>query len=84
MKRRDFIKNTALTATASVAVPYILPSGRLFAATGSRVVDHVVFVLFAGGIRNQESVEQRFISTQAGYSTTGNVMNNMLIRRSPF
>ena len=52
MKRRDFIKKTALTAATAIAAPYILPTGRLFAATGARVVNHVVYVLFAGGIRN--------------------------------
>jgi hypothetical protein len=58
MKRRNFIK-TSLAATAGViAAPYILPSGRLFAASGMRRVNHVVFCLFAGGIRNFESVQK--------------------------
>ncbi len=43
------------TAGAFVA-PYILPSGRLFAASGIRRVNHVVFCLYAGGVRNLESV----------------------------
>ena len=47
MKRRNFLKNTALGA-AAITAPFILPSGRLFAATGSRMADHVVFVAFAG------------------------------------
>ena len=68
MKRRGFIKKaTAATAGAFVA-PYILPSGRLFAATGTRVVDHVVFCLFAGGVRNLESV----------HKADGNLMPNTL------
>jgi len=58
MKRRKFIRNAALATATTVAVPYILPSGRLFAATGARKVDHVVFCLFAGGIRNIETVKQ--------------------------
>ncbi|MFM2306650.1 MAG: hypothetical protein RLZZ367_1319, partial [Bacteroidota bacterium] len=46
MKRKEFIRNAALTAAGSMVVPYILPSGRLFAATGSRRANHVVFCLF--------------------------------------
>ncbi|MCS6935792.1 MAG: hypothetical protein NZM35_11700 [Chitinophagales bacterium] len=58
MKRRTFIRNTALTLAGTVAAPYILPGGRLFAATGARKVNHVVFCLFAGGVRNLESMEK--------------------------
>lgn len=58
MKRRSFLKNAGLTAAASIAAPYILPSGRLFAKTMNRKVNHVVFVLFAGGIRNIEAIAQ--------------------------
>lgn len=82
MKRRDFIKKTALTAATAIAAPYILPTGRLFAATGSRVVNHVVYVLFAGGIRNQESVEQQYLFNQ-GILTGGNLMENLLSGAAP-
>ena len=58
MQRRDFIKKLGLAAAGVIAAPYILPSGRLFAATGSRVVNHVVVCLFAGGVRNLESVQK--------------------------
>jgi hypothetical protein len=58
MKRRDFIKKTGLASASLFSAPYILPSGRLFAATGLRKVNHVVFCLFAGGIRNYESVQK--------------------------
>jgi hypothetical protein len=57
MDRKAFIRNTALAAAGSMVVPYILPSGRLFAATGARKVNHVVFCLFAGGVRNLESMQ---------------------------
>ena len=83
MKRRNFIKKAGLTAATTIAAPYILPTGRLFAATGARLVNHVVFVLFGGGIRNQESVEQQYTSMQDVSSTTGNVMNNMLVGNAP-
>ncbi|MES2619831.1 MAG: hypothetical protein V4615_03190 [Bacteroidota bacterium] len=69
MKRKAFIKNAALTAAGGMMMPYILPTGRLFAATGSRKVDHVVFCLFAGGVRNLESMQM----------AEGNVMPNTLI-----
>ncbi len=82
MKRRKFIKNTVLTAASSIATPYILPAGRLFAPTGTRIANHVVFVLFAGGIRNQESVDQQYIANQ-GMNTEGNLMNNMLEGAAP-
>lgn len=41
------------------ASPFILPSGRLFAPTGERKVKHVVLCLFAGGIRNLESIQKK-------------------------
>ncbi len=83
MKRRKFLQKASLTAATTIAAPYILPTGRLFARTGTRVVNHVVLVLFAGGIRNQESVQQLYVNTQNGFSTTGNVMRNMLTGNAP-
>lgn len=69
MKRKQFIKNAALTAAGSMVVPYILPSGRLFAASGTRKANHVVFCLFAGGVRNIESMQM----------ADGNLMTNTLV-----
>ena len=69
MKRRGFIKKAAAASAGAFVVPYILPSGRLFAATGTRVVDHVVFCLFAGGVRNLEAV----------HKADGNLMPNTLL-----
>lgn len=68
MNRRDFIKKTAAGSVGLAVAPYILPSGRLFAATGARKVNHVVFCLFAGGVRNWESVQK----------AEGNLMPNIL------
>jgi len=82
MKRRSFLKKTSLATAGMMTVPYILPSGRLFAATGSRLANHVVFVLFAGGIRNQESIQQRYLADQ-GLPTQGNVMENILTGQRP-
>lgn len=73
MKRRDFIRKAGLTASAAFAAPYILPSGRLFAASGTRKADHVVICLFAGGVRSWES--HKFANGQYGnrmpYTFTG-------------
>ncbi|MFN4233764.1 MAG: twin-arginine translocation signal domain-containing protein [Bacteroidia bacterium] len=68
MNRRKFIKNTGVAAAAAVTIPYILPSGRLFAATGNRKVNHVVLCLFAGGVRNLESMQK----------AEGNLLRNIL------
>jgi hypothetical protein len=57
--RRSFLKKAAAATTGALVAPYILPSGRLFAASGTRVANHVVFCLFAGGIRNIESVQKQ-------------------------
>ncbi len=68
MRRREFIKKAGFATAGAFTIPYILPSGRLFAASGIRRVDHVVFCLFAGGVRNTESVQKG----------EGNLMPNIL------
>ena len=68
MNRRSFVKSIGMAAAGAFAAPYILPSGRLFAATGSRVANHVVVCLFAGGVRNFESIDK----------AEGNLMPNIL------
>ncbi len=82
MNRRNFIRNTALTAAGMISAPYILPAGTLFRSSGTRLVNHVVLVEFGGGIRNQESVEQQYLINQAA-GPTGNIMRNMLTGASP-
>jgi hypothetical protein len=84
MKRREFIKKTALTTAGALAAPYILPSGRLFAPTGSRSSQHVIFVMFAGGVRHQESAGMRYLEdSQIGDPYPGNIMYNMLTGDAP-
>jgi hypothetical protein len=68
MKRRSFIRKAGIATAGAWLAPYILPSGRLFAASGARKVNHVVFCLFAGGVRNFESVQK----------ADGNLMRNIL------
>ncbi len=68
INRRDFIRKSAVATLGAFAAPYLLPGGRIFASSGLRKVNHVVFLLFAGGVRNLESVE----------FNDGNLMPNML------
>jgi len=67
MQRRNFVKKLGMAAVGSMVLPYILPSGRLFAATGNRIANHVVFCLLAGGVRNIEAIQK----------SEGNLMPNM-------
>lgn len=84
MKRREFIKKTGLTAAGAIIAPYILPSGRLFAPTGSQMAQHVVVVAFAGGLRQQESVLQQYLDgSQEDDPYPGNIMYNMLTGDAP-
>ncbi len=80
MKRSTFIKRTSAAAAAAFVAPYILPSGRLFASSGrgNQLAGHVVFVLFAGGVRQQESVLQRYLDDSQGQPYAGNILYNML------
>lgn len=90
MKRREFIKKATLTTAGAFVAPYILPSGRLFAPSGTQIAPHVVLVMYAGGIRNQETVDQLYLQ-QSQYTwnpdpsinVTGNIMPNMLAGAAP-
>ena len=73
MKRRSFVKSLGLATAGSMILPYILPSGRLFAATGTRIANHVVFCLFAGGVRNIEATQK----------AEGNLMPNIFPGTEP-
>jgi hypothetical protein len=68
MNRREFFIKTSVAAAGGVALPYILPSGRLFARTNSQKAEYVVLVMFAGGVRQQESVLQRYLEDSQGVS----------------
>lgn len=75
MKRRKFIKNAAVS---SIGMPYILPSGIMSTTTTTPMAEHVVFVLFAGGIRQQESVLQQYLAGSQNEDIPGNILYNML------
>jgi hypothetical protein len=78
MNRRDFFKKAGLATAGTVAAPYILPTGRLFARTNTPKAEYVVMVMFAGGVRQQESVLQRYLEdSQEVTGAAGNIMPNL-------
>jgi len=83
VKRRQFIKKAALTSAGAIGVPYLLPTGTLFASSPPPMANHVVFVLFAGGVRQQESMLQYYLSESQGVNSEGNIMYNMLAGAPP-
>ena len=83
MKRRKFIKKTSRAAFSAAAFPYILPSGILGKKTAPMMSDHVVFVLFAGGVRQQESVLQRYLAGSQNEDVEGNILYNMFSGSAP-
>jgi hypothetical protein len=64
MERRKFISNIIKTA----ALPLILPACNMFSQSSNSSIKHVVYCIFAGGVRNFESFEKR----------EGNLMPNLL------
>lgn len=83
MDRKDFLRKTATLAAGSIVAPYILPSGRLFAQTNNPLAEHVVYVLFAGGVRQQDSILQRYLSDSQGIDIGGNIMYNIFEGAAP-
>ncbi|MEZ4688368.1 MAG: hypothetical protein R3B47_20600 [Bacteroidia bacterium] len=83
MKRRSFVKKAAALTGAAIGVPYILPSGRLFAKTNDVLADHVVMILFAGGVRHQEAVGQQYLDGSQNERVAGNILYNLLSGDAP-
>lgn len=84
MNRKKFIQKSSLALGGSIVAPYLLPSGRLFAKTGSVKADHVVLVMFAGGVRQQESVLGRYLEDSQGVlGAAGNIMPNLFEGNAP-
>ena len=80
MNRRDFIKKAGLTTGLSLTAPYFMRNG-LLARGLSSSAEHVVLVMFAGGVRQQESVLQRYLTDSQGLVGSvyeGNIMYNLL------
>ena len=83
MKRRKFIKNSTAAALSTSMFPYILPSGIINARTSPWMSEHVVFVLFAGGVRQQESVLQLYLAGSQNENVEGNILYNLLDGEPP-
>lgn len=80
MDRRKFLNRAGLVAGGTILAPYILPSGRLFAQSGNQLAKHVLFVMFGGGVRQQESILQKYLldaQPTADGTNPGNIMFNM-------
>ncbi len=83
MKRREFVKKAAAVTAGSIVLPYILPSGRLFATDNPPLAEHVVYVLFGGGLRIQDSMLQRYLADSQNFNSEGNILTNMLEGAAP-
>jgi len=83
MKRREFVKSSTLATAGSIAMPHVLPSGLLTHFTAPPLADYVVFVLFAGGVRQQESVLKRYLAEGQNEDVEGNILYNMLTGAPP-
>jgi hypothetical protein len=78
MKRKDFIRNAAFLGAGLPLGAYVMGNDHLFTRRGAEKAKHVVFVLFAGGVRQQESVLQQYLSGSQKEQIEGNLMCNML------
>ncbi|MBK9283937.1 MAG: hypothetical protein IPM51_06400 [Sphingobacteriaceae bacterium] len=91
MKRREFIKKVGLTTAGTLVSPYILPTGTLFPRTNVQRAQHVVLVMFAGGVRHQESALQGYLQLGQGLKipslnnpdNAGNIMPNIFNGSAP-
>lgn len=83
MKRREFVKKAATLTAGSMVLPYLLPSGSLFAKTNAPLAEHVVFVIFGGGLRQQDSILQRYLADSQDFNSEGNILYNMLEGTAP-
>lgn len=83
MDRRKFVKKTIGATAGVIAAPYILPSGSLFAQTPTVMADHVVFVMMAGGVRQQESILKRYLADAQELPIEGNIMPNIFDGSAP-
>ncbi|MBK7426661.1 MAG: hypothetical protein IPI60_06360 [Saprospiraceae bacterium] len=83
MNRRKFIRQAGTVIGGTLASPYIMPSGLMSMSTTAPMAEHVVFVLFAGGVRQQESVLQQYLAGSQNENVEGNIMYNMLSGAPP-
>jgi len=72
MKRREFVKKAGIAGVGATFAPSILSKENLLAATKNKKVEHVVFCLLGGGLRNLETVHQ----------INGNLMPSVLLENN--
>ncbi|MCC7224470.1 MAG: hypothetical protein IT273_12145 [Chitinophagales bacterium] len=89
ISRRAWLKRCGILAAAT-AFPYLLPSGRLFAQTGSQLAAHVVVVILGKGIRWQEAVGKGYLRLSQYAANpvpendiSGNIMPNLWAGDAP-
>lgn len=82
MKRKEFIKATGLATAATIGGPLLFPAAsRLFGTPSRAAAEYVVLVMFAGGVRQQESVLKRYLTDSQGLTGSGyegNILYNLL------
>lgn len=91
MKRKEFIKKVGLATAGLVTFPTILPSSRIFTNTRPAMANHVVLIMFAGGVRHQEAALQGYLQFGQGLKiptlnspdNAGNIMPNIFIGPPP-
>lgn len=83
MKRKEFIKHTALLGAGLPLSYYFLNGQGVFQRRGEEKAPFVVYVLFAGGVRQQEAVEQRYLAGSQQVNIEGNIMYNLLEGNAP-
>ena len=83
MNRKEFIKKSAILGAGIPFAPYIFKSGAASYKTDLEKAPYVIFILFAGGVRQQESVEKRYLEGSQGLNIEGNIMFNLLEGQAP-
>lgn len=62
---------------------YMLNAQNVFERRNDEKAPYVVFVLFAGGVRQQEATEKLYLAGSQSEPIEGNIMNNLLEGQSP-
>lgn len=83
MKRKEFIKKTAVLGAGLPLGAYVMGKNSLFERRSDEKAPYVVFVLFAGGVRQQEAISQQYLAGSQGEQIEGNLMFNMLEGAAP-
>lgn len=83
MNRKEFLKRSAILGAGLPLSAYMLKANGMFERRGVEKAPYVVYVLFAGGVRQQESVEKQYLAGGQGLNIEGNIMFNMLEGQSP-